>query len=248
MALVIALVILLASVGTAGPLAAQTPGPRNRSPISRVASVGGSAFEGDEARRIAVDINSASFEELLGLPGMDQVAAMKIIQGRPYRETADLVVKQILSQRVFDRIAPRIVANPGNITGGAAPPQPQIRTTRDLAALAAHQHPGNEWGYLTVYRDKGDQVGDTLLVKIPNSVRDGSLLTVPVSGGEMNGPHEPWTEVRGYVRRGRGEQGTDLFEVTGVRHRADPPLARFGDTEFAVAGWRSLSEPIAITH
>ncbi len=52
----------------------------------------------------------------------------------------------------------------------------------------------------------------------------------------------------GPVAGGDEVRRTDLFEVTGVRHRADQLLARRGDTEFAMARWRSLSEPITLTH
>jgi hypothetical protein len=196
------------------------------------------------AQRRTVDINSASVEELQRLPGVDAETARKIVAGRPHFGTADLMRKGIVSQATFDQIGGYLVAG-----GDATPPTPKpIRTTRDLADLAAKSHPGEKWGYVKVYLDSGDSVGETLHVKIPDSARDGALLTLPVSSGRLSPSKDLWTQVRGYVRRGRGEQRTDIFEVTGAFHRANPNLAKAGLKEYAVEGWRALRESIALTH
>jgi hypothetical protein len=192
-----------------------------------------------------IDVNTASMDELQTLPGVDDALAWKIVAGRPYRGTADLVVQKVLPQATYDRIAARLVA------GGNAPlPAPTpLRTPRDMAELAAKHHPGEKWGYVTVYMDASDGVGDTLVIKVSNTAPDGALLTVPVSSGRMNAAtHDLWTQVRGYVRRGQGEEGTDTFEVTDVWHRANPHLALMGVQEFAVEGWRVVHASIALTH
>ncbi|MGO9435985.1 MAG: ComEA family DNA-binding protein [Terracidiphilus sp.] len=58
----------------------------------------------------AVDINKASAGELETLPGVDTVRAQKIIDGRPYDDSSDLVKKHIVSKSEFDRISGQIVA------------------------------------------------------------------------------------------------------------------------------------------
>jgi len=55
-----------------------------------------------------IDINSAQKVELWTLPGIDDAYAEKIIDGRPYRATSQLVQKNIISQATYDKIADSI--------------------------------------------------------------------------------------------------------------------------------------------
>jgi hypothetical protein len=198
---------------------------------------------GEPAR---VDINGATADELKTLPGIDDAYARKIIENRPYVGTADLDRKRVLPRPVYERIAVLIVAKP---SGNASTTPRRTLGEADMPKLAAKQHPGQKWGYLTVYMNRGDTVGTLLVVKVPDTMENGALVNIPVSSGAMNArTHDLWTQVRGYVRRGQGKGGTDAFEVTGVWHRANPNLARRGNDEYASEGWRSMKETIALTH
>lgn len=57
-----------------------------------------------------VDINSASIDELQTVPGVDAAMALKIVAGRPSRGTADLLIKNIVSQATFHEIGSYLVA------------------------------------------------------------------------------------------------------------------------------------------
>ena len=57
-----------------------------------------------------LDINSATREQLQGLPGIDAGTATLIIKHRPYPTTDALVTKKVLSKEEFDRIAGKIQA------------------------------------------------------------------------------------------------------------------------------------------
>ena len=57
------------------------------------------------------NINTASRDSLSSLPGMDTRTADKIIDGRPYTSTSDLVGRHIVTGAEFDRISSRITAN-----------------------------------------------------------------------------------------------------------------------------------------
>jgi DNA uptake protein ComE-like DNA-binding protein len=57
-----------------------------------------------------VDINSATQEELVQLPGITDQRASRIIQNRPYDDPHQLVSRRILSQDEYDRIKNRVVA------------------------------------------------------------------------------------------------------------------------------------------
>jgi DNA uptake protein ComE-like DNA-binding protein len=58
-----------------------------------------------------LDINSAPEHELDGLPGVGAILAKKIVDGRPYRSTDELVRRKILPQSAYDGIKDRVVAH-----------------------------------------------------------------------------------------------------------------------------------------
>src|SRR6266850_218847 len=65
-----------------------------------------------------IDINSASKQELMSLPGIGDAYSQKIIDNRPYRGKNDLVRKNIIPQATYDKISDQIIAKQGT----AAPP------------------------------------------------------------------------------------------------------------------------------
>ena len=52
-----------------------------------------------------VDVNSATKDQLLTLPGVTAQQADQIIAGRPYNRTDDLVTRHILSRKEYARIS-----------------------------------------------------------------------------------------------------------------------------------------------
>jgi DNA uptake protein ComE-like DNA-binding protein len=57
-----------------------------------------------------VNLNQASKSDLKTLPGIDQDAAQRIIEGRPYGDSSELVRKHIVSKAEYDRIADKVTA------------------------------------------------------------------------------------------------------------------------------------------
>jgi competence protein ComEA len=51
-----------------------------------------------------IDLNTASIEQLVALPGINATLAQQIIEGRPYRGKTDLAQKRILSDDTYNRI------------------------------------------------------------------------------------------------------------------------------------------------
>ena len=58
-----------------------------------------------------VDINHASLEELLKVPGMTHSWAGRIVRFRPYRTKQDLVDRGVVNSDVYNRIKDFIIAH-----------------------------------------------------------------------------------------------------------------------------------------
>ena len=58
----------------------------------------------------AININNASREDLLNLPGITERDANRIIAERPFRNANELVARHVISQSEYDRISDRIIA------------------------------------------------------------------------------------------------------------------------------------------
>jgi competence protein ComEA len=82
-----------------------------------------------------VDLNRASVEELMQLPGVGRTRAESIVRQRatrPYRRTADVMRIKGFGRRTFARLKPFLSVTPGDIATGVAP-----STTASAAATAA---------------------------------------------------------------------------------------------------------------
>ena len=66
-----------------------------------------------EKKAELIDINSASKQELMSLPGIGDAYSQKIIDNRPYRGKNDLVRKSIIPQVTYDKISGQIIAKQG---------------------------------------------------------------------------------------------------------------------------------------
>jgi DNA uptake protein ComE-like DNA-binding protein len=58
-----------------------------------------------------VDINHATMEELLKVPGMTPSWAGRIVRFRPYRTKQDLVEYGVVTSQVYDRIKDYVIAH-----------------------------------------------------------------------------------------------------------------------------------------
>jgi DNA uptake protein ComE-like DNA-binding protein len=57
-----------------------------------------------------VNVNAATEDELAELPGLSHREARKIVDGRPYRDRHDLVVKGAISEETYAKIRDRITS------------------------------------------------------------------------------------------------------------------------------------------
>jgi DNA uptake protein ComE-like DNA-binding protein len=58
-----------------------------------------------------IDINHASVDELLNIPGMTRVWAARIVRFRPYRGKQELLEHGIVTSQVYDRIKDYVIAH-----------------------------------------------------------------------------------------------------------------------------------------
>jgi DNA uptake protein ComE-like DNA-binding protein len=70
-------------------------------------------FQNPPAPEVRVDINAASLDQLLKVPGMTRTWAARIIRYRPYRAKSDLVDRGVVTSQVYDRIKDYIIAHRG---------------------------------------------------------------------------------------------------------------------------------------
>jgi len=85
----------ISTAGSRAGLQSQTPQPQHATP----------------APEMRVDVNHATIDELLKIPGMTNSWAGRIVRFRPYRSKLDLLDRGVVNGEVYNRIKDYIIAH-----------------------------------------------------------------------------------------------------------------------------------------
>jgi DNA uptake protein ComE-like DNA-binding protein len=110
-ALTLAVMLPVAAYAAQGTAkSSSTPAPKAAVATTATATHHHPARLASKSKSPATDINSASKEDLMKLPGITDELAQKIIDGRPYKTKTELTKKNVLTKAEYGKVRGHVIA------------------------------------------------------------------------------------------------------------------------------------------
>ena len=103
-------VCVLAIVGAAGLAASPLTASPQATAAKPATHSAASAKQATAPAADLVDINTASVEELMALPGIGEIYAKKIVAGRLYKSKYELVTRRIVPRSTYSKMRELVIA------------------------------------------------------------------------------------------------------------------------------------------
>lgn len=91
--------------------------PAMQTPASSTAPAAKPRSSGKHMTTLRVDLNTASRDELIKLPGIDGATADKIVEARPFKSKSELRSKNLVSKAEYGKIASHVFAKSAMAAG-----------------------------------------------------------------------------------------------------------------------------------